>query len=310
MADVNDWPFNPNRRRFTWHFRPLFESQFDRSHWWKGKDQSEIEPAAALYELARRHPLVRETWLKRIAAIKRNHRGLGVGPGHPFYGEARFSRIILNQDWFQVGGNSSPPHSLYWTCLFGLKSWAKLDYTERENWKFSAGYLKGLDFRDEDLQCYSINQYAHWRITDERKAALTKKGQINELNYEQTPEERKAARKKYLSVLHNDLAVNPPTAEEWEVAIGNRAVEAYRRGYALLAVAPDLKADKAASVMAKIYRDHLRLYRPSRHKQRARWKDWLSIISEFENDETNSKKKAKSQVFVRYRRALDGIRFA
>ena len=207
-------------------------------------------------------------------------------------------------------GTAPVPSSLYWTCLVGLKSWAKLDYVERKNWQSNVGNLKGLDCRWEELQCRSINQLAHWKIIDEREAALRKKGQINDNPHEQPDDEWEANRKKNLSVLHNDLAVNPPTAEEWEAAIGNRAVEAYRQGYTLLAVAPDLKADRAASVMAKTYHDCLRFYRPSQHKKRARFEGWLFIISEFENDEANLKKKAKSQVFVRYRRALDGIQFA
>jgi hypothetical protein len=46
------------RARYTWHLRPPFDQEFNRSHWWKG--DSKIHPVAALYELARRHPRVGE----------------------------------------------------------------------------------------------------------------------------------------------------------------------------------------------------------------------------------------------------------
>lgn len=291
------------RRRYTWHLRPPFKSQFDHLHWWKG--QNEIEPAAALYEPARRHPLVREAWLKAVAAIKSNRRAIPVPLGVPFFGGGKFSHIILDEHWFSNNTRSGTvPHSLYWTCHFGLRSWAKLDYTNRENWKSSAGYLKGLDLRDKDLQCRSINELAHWRIIDERKATLRKKRHINDYSYKETAEERKAARNKNLSVLHNDLAVNPPNADEWQAAIAYRAVEAYRQGYLLLAVAPGLQSDKGALLMQKVYGSAQRKY--GRPKQRARWQDWLPLISAFEDVPTSP----KSPVFVRYRRALDGIHFA
>jgi hypothetical protein len=49
-------------------------------------------------------------------------------------------------------------------------------------------------------------------------------------------------------------------------------------------------------------------YRECRQRtQRARPDDWFGIIKEFENDEAEAG--AKSQVFARYRRVLDEIRF-
>jgi hypothetical protein len=282
------------RRRYTWHLRPPFKSQFNHSHWWKG--QSEIEPAAALYELARRHPLVRETWLKNFAAATRNRRGTA---------RLWLPKLSWKEKVIQLPtGDVRLPHSLYWTCLFGLKSWAKLDYTERENWKFSAGYLKGLDLRDEELQCRSINKLAHWKIIDERKAALRRKGQTKDTTHIQSHDKWKSAYDENLSVLHNDLAVNPPTVEEWEAAIGYRAIEAYSQGYLLLAVAPGLQSDRGALLMQKVYGSAQRKY--GRPKQRARWQDWLPLISAFEDVPTSP----KSPVFVRYRRVLDGIHFA
>ncbi len=33
------------RERYTWHLRPPFKDQFDRSHWWKGKQVAKQRPA-------------------------------------------------------------------------------------------------------------------------------------------------------------------------------------------------------------------------------------------------------------------------
>jgi hypothetical protein len=263
--------------------RPPFKSQFDRSHWWE--DRSQIEPVAALYELARRHPLVREQWIMNFAAATRSRRGVAT------IREPWMEKIMQPQ-----AGNDRVAPSLYWTCLLGLKSWAKLDYTDRRNWEFCVGYLKGLDFRDEELHCRSIKQLANWRIRCQREDALGDKVK------------GKKRGREIGEIISADLAAKPPTVEEWDAAIAQSAIEAHRRGYVLLAVAPHLAVNKAQSVMTRKYHEHLELYPPLHPKQRARWEDWLPIIAEFEDAEANGPK-AKSQVFARYRRTLDAIRF-
>jgi hypothetical protein len=250
------------RRRYTWHLRPPFRIQFDRSHWWNDKPAPDIEPAAALYELARRHPLVCDGWARKITE-----------PGN---------------------GSPLPPPSLHWTCLLGLKSWEKLDWTDRRNWESSVGLLKGLDFRSEDLQCKDIKLFAHWKIIDQREDALKDRAK--------TFEDLQILTKK-------NLATNPPTAAEWEAAIAQRAVEAHRKGFVLLAVAPDIAKDKVGSVLAKKYGEHLILYPPLRPNQRPRWENWLPLISAFENVVVGRQKQTGKQEFVRYRRVLDGIHF-
>jgi len=285
------------RRRYTWYFRPPFNKQFDRSHWWEG--QSEIEPAAALYELARRHPLVRETWIKNFAAINHSRRDVAVWK-------------MLSENWTQKIGQFpsgvARPHSLFWTCRFGLKSWAQLESIDRKNWQSSVGFLKGLDFRHEDLRCCSINQLAHWQIISERKEVLRKKGLIKDADHIKDYDEWEAADNKNLSALHDDLAANKPTAEEWERAISCRAIEAHRQGYLLLAVKPNLQTDEAATLMQKVFSSARRKY--AIPKQRARWESWIPLIVNFENEELRSGRKIKkSQAFIQYRRALDGIRF-
>jgi hypothetical protein len=254
-----------NRRRYTWHLRPPFKTQFDRSHWWKETPGTEIEPIAALYELARRHPLV-------------SQREPIWPPGQP--------RIPLPSIF-------EPQPSLRSTRILAMKSWPKLTKTERTNWKSSVGKLKGFDFRPGDSICISVTKLADSALWRQRRIA-------------QLTSERLDAPLGFLRWL--DTCVNPPTASEWESAIAQCAVEAYRKGCVLLAVAPDLAPDKAASVMMKAYREHLRLYPPAKPAQRAYPKKWLRLIAEFEDDET-SLNKAKSPVFNRYRRVLDGLSF-
>lgn len=285
-----DW--SALRRRYIWHLRPPFRNSFDRCHWWH--KQSEIEPAAALYELARRHPLVRDQWLRAVALIRRNNREILARPGSPAYVDTRFSRIITVEHWFSTDAKfGRVPPSLYWTCLLGLKSWEKLDYTERINWKFTVGILKGLDFRDVDLQCRSLNDAANWKIRFQREDALGDKVKGKRRGQE------------IGAVINADLAANPPTTEEWETAIVASALGAYRRGYLLFAVAADLSAKKAGSALERAYPSARRHY--GRAEQRARWQDWLPLIAAFEDAETSEG--AYSQTFARYRRAMDGIDF-
>ena len=286
------------RKLYTWHLRQPFKTKFDCSQWWKG--QKEIESAAALYELARRHPLVRETWLKNLAAANHGRRGMD---------KLYLPKLSWTEKVIQHQPDHTLPHSLYWTCLFGLKSWTQLEYSERRHWVSNAGCLKGLDLRCETSQCQSITERANWKIIDDRKDALRKKGLTKDTTHIKANDEWEAANDKNLSALHNDMAVNPPTAEEWEAAIAYRAVEAYRQGYLLLAVVPDLESDKAASLMQKVLGATKRRF--ASPKQRARWDNWLPLIAKFENEELQRGEKfKKSQAFIQYRRVLDGILFA
>ncbi len=281
------------RRRYTWHLRSPFKEKFDHSHWWEGP--FEIQPIAALYELARRHPLVGERWLAGATVLESNSNTL---PG--------FIHAMTDKTMRASTDARPVPYSLQSTCLLGLHSWAQLDYTARKNWARSSNGMKGLDFRTDFSQCQSITRLAHWDIIAERKEALRKNGKLIQLPSTSPNKKQEAAEKKNLTTLHKHLVANPPTAEEWESAIAYRAVEAYRQGSLLLAVAPDLKAKTAAEVMGKVYGSTRRSY--ARPKQRARWQNWLPLIAAFENAE-KSPQGAYAQDFVHYRRVLDAIRF-
>jgi hypothetical protein len=257
------------RRRYTWHLRSPFKEEFDRSHWWKGKDQSKIEPVAALYELARRHPHVIEVPPKK---------GWQYG--------------ITSDKWQAL---YEPRPSLHSTQRFGMKSWPTLTTSEQEEWKSSVGMMKGLDFRKKDDLCISVTKSAHLTITQQRHVRHQEVLQT-------APENLKGL---YDVIGSIGLFVNPnPTDREMEAAVAQQAIEAYHRGYLLLAVAPDLSSDKATVLMQKIYGDTKRKY--ANPKQRARSENWLPLISEFEDVPDSP----KSDAFNRYRRVLDGIHFA
>ena len=126
------------RRRYTWHLLPPFKVKFDRSQWWK-KEPNEIEPAAALYELARRHPLVNETPPERTPL-----------PG---------MELPILPSIFQ------PKPSLRLTQRLGLKSWPKLTASERQAWKTGIGRMKSFDFRPCESISINITRQADLRIS-------------------------------------------------------------------------------------------------------------------------------------------------
>jgi len=210
------------------------------------------------------------------------------------YSDVRFSAIIQDEGWFGPRRDRSLPISLYWTCRFGLKSWAKLGDADQRSWQSNAGNMKGLDFRDDLEQCRSINEIAYWKIRYRRQKALGDRVKGLRPGSE------------IGSVVNQSLSARAPTVKEWRAAVAEGAVEAYNRGYLLLAVAPDLASDKAALLMSRQYRESVDRYAKS--KQRPRWEDWLPVISALEDAEV-SRHKAKSQTFIRYRRILDAIRF-
>ena len=246
------------RAPFTWHLHPPFDKKFDKYHWWENSSESDIDPHAALYEIARRHPL--------ICAC------------HVGVLDFSLKRYSL--------------HPIRFLGLYGLKSWPELSLKKRNVWQKVAGILKGVDCRDETEKCFSIESAAFSTIKIKRTFS-TKKYQ-------------KLTIGKVSHLIEEDVIKNPPFMSEMESEIKEAAVKAFRDGYLLMAVAPDIATDNAESLMAKEFRQ----YRTNKgiSKSRARWENWLPLISEFENATLRSRG-AKSQLFVRYRRVIDGIEF-
>jgi len=289
------------RARYTWHLRPPFNGEFDHSHWWENETQ--IDPVAALYELARRHPQIGQLLLKFKGASWYGHEF-----PHPLVGAAE--KRILNQAIKDLG---EEPEAIFCLCEIGLKSWPKLSWSNQEFWEMSAKKMKGLDCRDDLEKCNSITQQAQSDILLKRARSLNlgKSAFLFDVgagrnNKSVAPADPQAfAKGMYLLAKHTQQ--NPITPAEMEAAIARRAVVAHHEGHLLISVAPDLTLDEAKTLLEREYRNHLKL-RPE-VKQRARWQDWLPLIAAFENEEARPGGK-KSQAFVKYRRALDGIHFA
>jgi hypothetical protein len=262
------------RSRYTWHLRPPFKTKFDRSHWWDehphtGPEAAPYEPEAALYELARRHPLVAEETPIKVTL-----------PG--------------SEPLIPVPSIFGPKPSLLWTRRLAMRSWVKLKKSERREWKSNIGKLKGLDLRPQESLCRNLTRLARLAIVQQR-----------------ADEER--IWMENLSGPYCGLGWLPglksPTDREWEAAIAQCAIEAYRQGYVLLAVAPDMAAHKAHIVLLKEFQEHLKLYPAAKAFQRSRSQDWLPLISKFEDAEAR-RDKQREQLFVRYRRVVDAIQFA
>jgi hypothetical protein len=302
---LGDCPDMNLRARYTWHLRPPFKDQFDCSHWWQGKPDNDIQPVAALYELTRRDP--------RIGHLRSKLRNA------KWNGQELRARLvdapkqrIASQAFDDLG---QQPKAIHCLCLIGLKSWPTLDWRDQEYWEMSAGKMKGVDSRHASEQCYSISSEALCDIIHKRRHALKlgrKAGQFwVKTGTKNTDEDSVApvhprAFEKSTEIVAKHLLENPISAAEIEAAIAEVALAAHHQGHWLLAVAPNLTHAAAAHLLARRYREEQKRY--PRPKHRARWEDWLPLISAFEDAETQHGG-AKSQVFIRYRRALDGIRF-
>ena len=295
------------RASYTWHLRPPFVQEFDRSHWWKG--DSEIHPIGALYELARRHPRVGE-----LRSRLRHASWYGQELREPLVGTAKQNMASLAYD--DLGRE---PPAIHCLCLIGLRTWQQLNWRDQEYWMMSAGNIKGVDCRDDLERCYSITDTALGNIIWKRARALKlpPKGlqfcvsarSIGSGKSFVVPVDPKAFQQ-FQKIIAKHLCETPISAAEVEAAIAEVAVEAEHQGHWIIAVASDLAQDEAELLMGKIYRKH-RLRREEAlgaGKQRPRPKQWLKLISEFENAEMSSGG-TNASGFNPYRAIMDSIRF-
>jgi hypothetical protein len=293
------------RARYTWHLRPPFKGEFDRSDWWKGKPSENVKPVAALYELARRHP--------RIGELRRRLRDAnwyGQELRAPLAGAAK--ERLASEAFDDLG---QEPNAIHCLCLIGLRSWPTLDWKSQEYWEMSAGNMKGIDCRVSLEQCWSLTSAALCDVIHKRRLALKLDrkasqfwvGRAKDSDEDVVVPVDPGAFKKSIQIVVNHLAENPITNDELEAAFVGSAVSAHRQGHWLFAVAPDLTHEKAAHLLAQTYREEQRRY--PRSKPRGRWEDWLSAIAVFEQAEME-RGGAKSKAFTSYRRILDNLRFA
>lgn len=287
------------RRKYAWYRRGPFQQIFDASHWWAS--ETEVQPAAALYELARRHPLVRKHWLRTIAAIKKERRALGIRSGHPVHSrrpQTAVDRMRTDPYWFSSVKHDLPSW-LWSTCQIGLMSWEGLDYTSRENWKHSVGNLKGLDWRSDESKCRKVNDFAFDRLFNRRQNELKSKGL----------HDKKVGHREWARLVRESMKSDPFSLRDWEMAIAEAAIVCFRAGDILFAVAADLKANDAARLLGREYRKRSAIFFKPLPIPRAKWESWLPLIEEFERVVVGGDKDFK-KAFAHYRRALDGIQFS
>ncbi len=292
---------------YRWHLDSPFKLEFDRMHWWK--DKSDIHPVAALYELARRHPIVGQLRKKFRSAS--------------WYGQELRAELVgaakdrMASSAFDDLGQQ--PTAIHCLCLIGLKPWPTLGWRLQEYWEQSAGNIKGVDCRDDLERCYSVTETAIGNIIWKRNRALKlpRKGsqfwvsvrRIGAGKSDVVPVDPKAFQASQ-EIVAKHLREPPISAAETEVAIAEVAVGAEHQGHWIIAVASDLAQDEAERLMGEVYRKH-RLRREEARgggKPRARPMEWLKAISDFENPEASSGG-ANAKGFNPYRRVVDGIGF-
>ena len=261
-----------DRAPYTWYLRPPFSNEFDRAHWWKAING---EPFSALYEIARRHPLVGEAWLK-----VRHTQWYGLQSQGGQLSGLHFSQAMADLD--------QEPEAIQCLCLIGSKSWPALRKGDRQLWMSAARKMKGVDCRRDRELCYCLPasdlEIAMWP-SDPPKPGL---GILRDISRAGVG---KRAR----------FPLKPLEAE-----IVRHALGAHQQGYTLIAIAPDLPAKRAVSLLEKAYRE--RRVIAGKTDQRARWSDWLPLVESFEEAETKNQNQ-KRQPFVHYRRVLDSLRF-
>jgi hypothetical protein len=270
------------RASYTWHLRPPFVQEFNRSHWWEG--DSEIHPVAALYELARRHPRVGELRLKF-----RHARWYGQELRAPLLGDARERMVSdLSVDLEQE------PWPILYLCRVGLKTWPTLGCDEQQLWKMGVGNMKGVDCRVDSEKCESVTRRAEeeatWKPLWRAYTALNVSALEEIIGSSQ----------------HGQQLIDP---QDIEACIPEIASEAYRKGRWLISVAPDLAQQDAERLLASEYQKLRRQRDKARGsgKPRARVQRWVELISGFENAETGGG--ANANGFNPYRAALEGIQF-
>jgi hypothetical protein len=245
------------RQRYLWHLLET-EGKFDRSHWWKEpRWKKELpEQAAALYEIARRHPLVGDAMLRRgrdfntLSPVVRRLAAIGLKSWPTL-------NTITKVEVAAAKKKGRP------------KSW--LAGGLREYWLAVAGSLKGIDSRTDEEKCYDLG-------LDEQERAQ----------------------------LRGDASFD-------EQAVARAAVNAYRKGYALFAVAPDLVRAEGEVLLMRKYAERLAFNRKLNGKGKSRasnYLEWLDLIEEFEEYATNPKApKHDPSLFDRYKKVIDSIEF-
>jgi hypothetical protein len=118
-----------------------------------------------------------------------------------------------------TGSMRHAPPAIVCLAQIGLKPWPKLSAGEKNLWKTFAGALKGVDCRNDEEKCFSVN----WQ------------GDCDPLR----------------QVMRMKSGETPLPPHALDGGIGERAIAAYHQGYVLIAVAPDLAQEEAKRLLAE-----------------------------------------------------------
>jgi hypothetical protein len=168
-------------------------------------------------------------------------------------------------------------------CLrdIGLKPWPKLIEREKASWKQCMGSLKGVEMRPDSAKCYSVTRLAlaiaHVSTTGDNR-------------------------------LDNFKLPTPALAEQF---VRVSAAIAETQGFLIIAIAPDLPQEEAASLLAREYQRHRK---STAAKPRARCYHWLDLITRLEDNMKSPPKGAEAvaaanEIVRRYRRVMESLRF-
>jgi hypothetical protein len=265
-----------SNKSFVWHLRSPFVKRFHYTHWWP-EDASDVPIEAALWEMLRRHPEA-----VQLARFSRAKAKLGRAQNSPNEAKRQRALQLFNLvscgelgffEWFIVD---------HWS-----KSWQELSLPkkgepgqpprpgERREWLDALVKIppqRGFDPRP----LYSITaQSVDWKRGANPNAALI--------------------------------------ADVQEQEIARLSIEHHRAGRVVVAVDPYVSNVKAAGVafgrLLKAHRDPET--KPADHGKE-RIANWLAVIREFENAETEWKTEEKRsdryhQLAVRYRRIVGSL---
>lgn len=293
-----------NHDPYNWHLRSPFDREFDRSQWWKSGHDSAIDPLASLYELARRHP--------GVGQLRQKFRS------STWHGQELRDSIteadkkkIISSAFEDLGREHVAIHCL---CLIGLKSWQQLTWHDKDFWRMSVGRMMGVDGREKWEKCFDIVRTSiSERMWDRIERLSLPKGALayyvsrsNKYGEMEYVPAKNTLDEAFQNSLAKSLKKNPISRNEIESTISTRAVQAYNDGFFLFAFAPDLNQDEAEQMFSSVYRG-VKKARKSKGS-RNRGKNWLNIISGFENAET-SNSGASASGFNPYRKIMKRLSF-
>ncbi|HWD92511.1 MAG TPA: hypothetical protein VG938_09185 [Verrucomicrobiae bacterium] len=246
-----------------------------------------VDPVAALYELARRHPEVGKLHHKcPHAEILSEH------ICRPRFSQSDYDDEMLLRAHRYLSG--APP-ALAFLSSVGMSSWPNLTERARNKWRSHVRGMRGVESRGECEKSFSILERAALHLILERARPLKSESSG-----------KSGAFGKLIQAVKRNLERNPLSAKEIESAVANEAIRCYREDHVLVSFASELPVKKAAILAGLKFSEHRKI---TGGKQRSKAANWLEVIASFESIHLKAER-LKRDPFVCYRRAVDRISFS